>query len=218
MKLTGILILMVLTALTGCGKSNTESNSVLQVSFRETNLESISITAGERVDHLPTPDKEGHVFAGWYQDQDLTTVFDLTEPISSDLELYPRWVMENMQLFLSYQVINEKLVIHLNLDDTLTLNGYDLRVRYDSSVLSLDRFNDNIGHVYNDVYDGIIIINFSNVLSSMPIGELFTLDFSVIRQSSTSTAITVDVIEAYYVNDKWEITPLNLQINPIYID
>lgn len=37
------------------------------------------------------PTKEGFVFDDWYSDKELTSVFDFTTPITSDIKLYAKW-------------------------------------------------------------------------------------------------------------------------------
>lgn len=217
MKLLGIMILITLTALAGCRGNKEDLDTTFQVTFHETILDSIKITEGERLESLPMPEREGYVFIGWYLDEGLTEQFDATELIMSDVVLYARWASEETGLVLSYEFLDEKLLVHLNLDETLTLNGYDLRVHYDALALTLNQVKDNLGHVYNDTIEGLVIINYSNVMASMPEGKLLTLEFSKVHQGDLSTIISVDVIESYYVSEQWEIVPIELEINPVLV-
>lgn len=45
-----------------------------------------------------TPKKDGHTFAGWYKDADLTKEFDFTAEISSDMNIYAKFT-ENVKQF-----------------------------------------------------------------------------------------------------------------------
>ena len=44
------------------------------------------------------PTKTGYAFAGWYTDEGLSTAFDASTPITSDLTLYAKWTpLPNIQ-------------------------------------------------------------------------------------------------------------------------
>lgn len=50
-----------------------------------------SIIKGKTISELPTPVKEGYVFAGWFKDVALTQPFDASEKINSEIKLYAKW-------------------------------------------------------------------------------------------------------------------------------
>ena len=45
------------------------------------------------------PSKTGYVFAGWYRDAGLKTLFDFSTPISTDITLYARWTLTSNPVF-----------------------------------------------------------------------------------------------------------------------
>ncbi len=65
-----------------------------QVTF-ETNggnsIDPVTVVKGETLDPLPTPEKEGDTFLGWYTDSSLTKQFIEESKIVKDTVLYARW-------------------------------------------------------------------------------------------------------------------------------
>lgn len=50
-----------------------------------------SVRYGGRVLYPPVPSRSGHIFVGWYRDQELTEPFDFSEKIYEDITLYAGW-------------------------------------------------------------------------------------------------------------------------------
>lgn len=59
-----------------------------------TAVKSQVIAEGETVTEPETPTMEGYTFAGWYTDAELTTAYDFTTPVTSDITLYAAWKEE----------------------------------------------------------------------------------------------------------------------------
>lgn len=51
-----------------------------------------SVTAGSKVTEPTAPIKEGYIFAGWYTDADLTSVYDFEQTVTGNITLYAKWV------------------------------------------------------------------------------------------------------------------------------
>ena len=49
------------------------------------------IKKGNKISVLPTPEKEGYVFAGWFKNEALTVPFSISDKINSRLTLYAKW-------------------------------------------------------------------------------------------------------------------------------
>lgn len=54
-------------------------------------IDAMEVAEGGLLTEIPTPEKEGFVFAGWYTDADLTEGFDAETPITADVTLYAKW-------------------------------------------------------------------------------------------------------------------------------
>ena len=50
------------------------------------------LSYGDVVTRPPSPEKNGYIFAGWYQDPDCTKRWNFAAPIPGDLILYAKWV------------------------------------------------------------------------------------------------------------------------------
>lgn len=56
-----------------------------------TAIEAVKVRKGAKVD-LPTPQRDGYVFAGWFTDSALTKKFDSESAVNSNLVLYAKWI------------------------------------------------------------------------------------------------------------------------------
>ncbi len=81
-------------AVGGGGGGGGGSISAYAVTF-ETNggtpVEKQIIKGGTSITVLPTPVKEGYIFGGWFKDEALTQPFDISEKITSKVNLYAKW-------------------------------------------------------------------------------------------------------------------------------
>ncbi|WP_313232185.1 InlB B-repeat-containing protein [Tissierella praeacuta] len=57
-------------------------------------IHSKKVTAEEKITRPADPIKEGHKFIGWYEDPELTRVFNFNTPITQDITLYAKWEEE----------------------------------------------------------------------------------------------------------------------------
>jgi uncharacterized repeat protein (TIGR02543 family) len=63
------------------------------VSFNndETLVESQKVGKGGTITRPATPTLDGHTFAGWYSDKELTTIYNFSMLVTSDITLYAKW-------------------------------------------------------------------------------------------------------------------------------
>lgn len=54
-------------------------------------INSKKVTAGEKVSRPSDPTKSNYKFIGWYEDANLTKVFNFNTPITKDITLYAKW-------------------------------------------------------------------------------------------------------------------------------
>lgn len=96
-----LLIVTIILSAVSCGRrKNTDENEMCTVSFENTNLESQSVKKGTTLQHPTDPDKSGFVFAGWYNDANLTNKVTFPITVDTDIKLYAR--------FYSYQEAFQK--------------------------------------------------------------------------------------------------------------
>lgn len=55
------------------------------------NVSEIYGASGEKLDSIPTPVKDGYIFAGWYKDADFTQVYNSNETVTGTFALYAKW-------------------------------------------------------------------------------------------------------------------------------
>jgi uncharacterized repeat protein (TIGR02543 family) len=58
----------------------------------ETESVTVAVKNGERVEKLDDPEKEGHIFDGWFSDEACTTEWNFdTDVVTADTDLYAKW-------------------------------------------------------------------------------------------------------------------------------
>ena len=55
----------------------------------------------------PTPTRAGYIFFGWYQDENYQQEFDSTQPITSNLTLYAKW-MKDVSALCGYELAEDE--------------------------------------------------------------------------------------------------------------
>ncbi len=71
----------------------TETTTICTIRFSntgESSIENITVVGGSTVE-LPTPERSGYVFKGWYTDSSYETPFTSTDVVTSNLRLYAKW-------------------------------------------------------------------------------------------------------------------------------
>jgi len=75
----------------------------VNVSFESnggTSINSQTIDYGTNVTEPKAPTKKAHSFLGWYTDEECTSEFDFSTPITSDITLYAKWKLNEFTLTL----------------------------------------------------------------------------------------------------------------------
>ena len=89
----GILAIIACLFLTGCGCANKEINE-FTVKFDSnggTEVESQTVTKGEKATRPEDPTKKGYDFDGWYLDLDDTEEYDFNSKVTKDITLEAKW-------------------------------------------------------------------------------------------------------------------------------
>ena len=74
-----------------CGELNTPPATITFVENGGSEVEDITKPYGSLIGTLPTPNKTGHTFGGWYTDEALTQLFTETKLPEGGLTLYAKW-------------------------------------------------------------------------------------------------------------------------------
>ena len=77
----------------GDGDSDTlvETFTITYVVNGGTEVTSATINKGSVVQNIPTTTKTGYTFDGWYSDKSLTTIYDFSKAVTSNVTLYAKW-------------------------------------------------------------------------------------------------------------------------------
>lgn len=73
-------------------------NKEVVISFNTnggTQLNSVSVVKGSKINAPQTPVKNGYVFDGWYTNSSLTTKYNFNNAINANMTLYAKWKVEN---------------------------------------------------------------------------------------------------------------------------
>lgn len=63
------------------------------VEFENTDLASVEVVEGDKVQRPTDPILEGYVFDGWYTDFELTVLYDFNQVVDSDMTLYAKFML-----------------------------------------------------------------------------------------------------------------------------
>ena len=182
-----------------------------------------SILHGHSFETLPTPIKEGYVFAGWFTGDEVNdgqvTVLTI---ITRSITLYPRWhaiddtdptptdpdptpdVKENHFIIREKERGDQVLTVEIILTGDVFLNSYRIEITYNDAHLSVQSYVNGLNNVVNIDQSGRILFNYSNVMSSITEETvIITINFMILEQVSTS--ILIEVIEALVVTDTYEV-------------
>lgn len=96
----------------------------LNVSFDSnggSNINSVEVAYNTTIDEPTNPTKSGFIFAGWYSDVSLSTMFDFNTKIKSSVTLYAKWEKDGNSLSGNNVVVGEEYygVVAGLLDDDL---------------------------------------------------------------------------------------------------
>ena len=115
-----------------------------------TNVESVEVEYLDTVS-LKTPSKAGYSFVGWYQDKDLTTKFDSTTKLTSNVTLYAKW---------------EKIVLNVSFNTNGGSDVETIKVDYNKK-LTLPENPTKVGHTFVGWYQDTSLTNEFNVNTSI---------------------------------------------------
>lgn len=98
-----LYMIAVLLLLSSCKNDNYiihfDSNGGTQISD--------VMTSDLNLDQLSVPLKDGYTFMGWYIDESMTTIFDITTQITSDITIYAKWEINQYELSIYTYTYNQ---------------------------------------------------------------------------------------------------------------
>ncbi len=156
------------------------------------------------------PTKVGHVFAGWYADEALTTEFNFTTPITADTTVYAKW--NKAIVTITFNLVKDWMVGG-GTNETVPINIYY------GDVIPADAVPDTAVPGYT--FDGWYLNGAAFDVATTPVTENITLDATwhinqfdaeiVGEYTYTGTGITPEI----KVTDSTTKEALNLEANPV---
>lgn len=148
---------------------------------------------GQNLD-LPSPQKDGYVFSGWYEDIDYNQRFSSVSMPDCDLQLFGYFVValrETAPLFYlnCESQTDDKVVLELSVAENYGLSAVSLNLSYDTSVFSLAQVNkeqalSSAEFSYND-NSGKLKLVWQNSANDYSEGKAISLVFDVKRQAKS---------------------------------
>ena len=169
-----------------------------------------NVPVGYSVSAPEEPTLAGHIFLGWILVG------------GSTVATFPAQVNENLVFVASFEeevlnVVNhffvrstnmtaETLVVEVVLGgDEIKVNGYDIRINYDDTFLEYSSHVNNVANYTNPNDSGVILFNYSEPMTAFT-DEIVVLTITFDILQSGSTAIQLTVIEAFVVDESFNIT------------
>lgn len=96
------------------------------------------VTEGNTIVKPNNPTKAGYVFGGWYQNESLTSLYDLSSPVNKDIQLHAKWLYDLKSNKAKIENIKDKVYngkvqtpnIKLTYNGTLLKKNIDYKLEY----------------------------------------------------------------------------------------
>lgn len=127
------------------GSIASSSNATYTVTFEangdgvENLPEAQRVKYGDEIVYPTQPTREGYLFAGWYCEPECVTKFDFTEPLTSDVSVYPLWNEDEVD----WDVVGELYAPALQEEDIMT--DPETGIMYAAGQLMIT-VNDGVSH------------------------------------------------------------------------
>ena len=170
-----------------------------------TSIDSIVLDYGTLVNEPEIPIKEGYQFMGWYLDTTYEYPYSFTIIGDENIHLYARW--EPIINEFNMKVIDEfelTLTVSIGIYGNVNMNGYDIIIHYDESIISYVSHTNVLSNVVNATTPGMIRLNYSNVSAYLQDGQIImSIIFEWIVPSYTD--LWIEVIEAVLVDEEYNV-------------
>jgi uncharacterized repeat protein (TIGR02543 family) len=101
---------------------NTNQYTITFVTNYEITVNSQSNAFGSTL-NLPTIERTGYTFEGWFTDENLTQAFTLTTMPAENLTLYAKWTIIQYKVIVSYEILLLEQFVHVSGSHAVTTNG-----------------------------------------------------------------------------------------------
>ena len=172
---------------------------------------------------LPTLERLGYQFNGWFADQAFTTLFTTETMPAENITLYASWLKDdeifglNTFYFETSTHTEDTLIITFKVDGDVQFAGYDIELTYNTNKLTLTSYQNHVSNIVNDTVSGKIIFNYVDVLNRIVAPtELITLTFTILNPED----ITINTLikELIDVTETYDIINVNYSIIPFTLD
>ena len=143
-----LLFLATIMILAGCSNpAGSDSCSVVfNLNYENQILSTETLAAGNVVSRPDAPNRVDYCFCGWYTDKNLTDKYDFSNAVSSDLNLYARWLAITDSLIPSYTAEDDNTITITGCADTVS----ELVIPTNISGCSVKKIKDD---AFRDYYD-----------------------------------------------------------------
>ena len=165
-----------------------------------------NIQSGKVATKPENPSKEGFTFSGWYADQSLTTIFNFTTPITSNLTLYAKWTYNvpapmPVMYSVTFNTNGGSIVPGISVNSGMTIDkpvnpersGYSFSGWYKDSALS-EAFN--FGVSGDKITQDITLYAKWTENAPIPTPDPVPLKYTVIFDSQGGTTVETQNVEA----------------------
>lgn len=167
--------------------------------------ETMSVIYGSLYGELPTPEKEGFVFAGWYTEAGVLITANTTVNTAESHTLTARWAdpgSKYIKVSSELAKSGETVTLTVTADENINMAIGGMYIDYDRDTLSLEKCEfgemlDNTSKTYNEnkVVDEKtkLYVSFVGTENITAGGTLFSLTFKVNENAANDTIIPVAV-------------------------
>ncbi|MDY0210953.1 MAG: InlB B-repeat-containing protein [Acholeplasma sp.] len=165
--------------------------------------------------HAPNPPTlSGFEFKGWVLEGTTELVgFPYTVTTSLHFQAVFEADVSNLTNALYFVVvtqIGDELVVEAWLGGNVSMNAYDMRIKYDPQVLSVLSVVKGTASVSNHNNPGVILFNYSSVSTLKSESIMLTITFKLLTQ--TQTQLTFEVVDFYVLNDQYEAVIVDFNV------
>ncbi len=177
--------------------------------------ETMTVTYGSLYGELPTPAKEGFVFAGWYTEAGVLITANTTVNINENHTVTARWAdpgNKYIKVSSALAKSGETVTLTVTADENINMAIGGMYIDYDRDMLALEKceFGELLGSTSNQYNENKVTegktklyVSFVGTENITAGGTLFTLTFKVNENTVNDTTIPVAVeISQLYADDE----------------
>lgn len=172
------------------------------------------IEHGSTIQAPNPPSITGFTFKGWTLEGTNTIV---TFPYTVTSSLHFQAVFEadvssttNALYFIIVSQTTDQIVVEAWLGGSVSMNAYDMRIKYDPQVLNVLSVEKGVASVENHNNSGVILFNYSNVTTLKTQSVLLTITFKLLTPAQT--ILTCEVIDFYVLNAQYQAVMVDYHV------